>query len=108
MSIINEYMKNNRLPDCEWMARRLECNDGFTMSVQGSHFAYSTPRKNDADYYSTVEVGFPSTKPESFFSYAENENSPMDTVYGYVPVELVEREIELHGGLKGPAAYTEK
>lgn len=34
------------------------CKDGFRLSVQAGFFAYSTPRKDDADYYTHVEVGF--------------------------------------------------
>ena len=32
--------------------------------------------------------------------YAEDRERPTDTVYGYVPVEIVERVIEKHGGIK--------
>lgn len=102
MSIINEYMKNNRSKRCEWQSKRLECNDGFTMSVQASEYAYSSPRIMDADFYYKVEVGFPSAAPTFFMDYAEEADKPTETVYGYVPIELVEKEIEFHGGIKGP------
>jgi hypothetical protein len=32
-------------------------------------------------------------------SYAESRGEPRDTVYGYVPVELVDQLIEAHGGM---------
>jgi len=32
-------------------------------------------------------------------SYVENEVNPTETVYGYVPVVLVEMLIDLHGGV---------
>lgn len=102
MSIINEYMKNNRSQKHGWLVRHLECNDGFTMSVQASEYNYCKPRRSDEDWYYAVEVGYPSDKPTSFIEYAEDPSQPTDTVYGYVPIELVEQEIALHGGLKGP------
>jgi hypothetical protein len=32
--------------------------------------------------------------------YAESAEYPTETVYGYVPVELVEKLIEFHGGIR--------
>lgn len=79
-------------------APRIKCADGFSMSVQASHGAYCRPRTNLAKWES-VEVGFPSDAPESFIDYAEDPGSPTDTVYGYVPVDLVIEEINRHGGV---------
>ena len=79
-------------------AKRIECADGFSLSVQASHGAYCTPRTNVADWDS-VEVGYPSLAPTQFMSYAEDPERPTDTVYGYVPVELVVAEINDHGGV---------
>lgn len=78
-------------------AKRIECKDGFSLSVQASHGAYCQPRTNLADWYQ-VEVGYPSEAPTAFIDYAEDSDRPTDTVYGYVPVELVVDEINLHGG----------
>jgi hypothetical protein len=83
----------------------LICVDGFEMSVQAGHSLYSSP-KDISDYYTEVEVGFPSEAEELLFDYAENryENEPSytDTVYPYVPVEVVDNIINKHGGIKGP------
>ena len=76
------------------------CNDGFRMSVQASEGNYSIPRKDDADHYMEVEIGFPSDLEESILSYAENSQDPTGTVYGYVPVDLVRHIIDKHGGIK--------
>lgn len=81
------------------LAKRIECADGFSMSVQASHGAYCSPRCNIATW-TEVEVGFPSEKPDSFMHRAEDPERPTDTVYGYVPVELVVEEINRHGGVK--------
>lgn len=43
--------------------KKIICNDGFNMSVQGSQFHYCSPRKNQ-NWYNSMEVGFPSEKEE--------------------------------------------
>jgi hypothetical protein len=84
-------MKENR--KCVIMA------DGHTMSIQASEFHYCTPRQ-DSGPYSTVEVGFPDFVPSAeFMEYAEDQHNAMGTVYGYLPIEVLEAEIETHGGL---------
>ena len=80
------------------LAQRITCADGFSLSVQASHGAYCSPRENLGPWYE-VEVGFPSAEPELIMSYAEQADRPTDTVYGYVPIEMVERLIESHGGM---------
>jgi len=79
------------------IAKRIICEDGFSLSVQATHGAYCLPRHNIGPWYQ-VEVGFPSSEPELIMGYAEQPEIPTDTVYGYVPIELVEKLIELHGG----------
>ena len=96
---ILDYMKANRNKDHSWLTKRIECNDGFSISVQGSEFAYCKPREPDADYYE-VECGFPSEKPDLIMGYAERPEDPTGTVYGYVPINLVQELIDLHGGIK--------
>jgi hypothetical protein len=96
---LNEYMKNNR---GDFHVKRIECADGFSMSVQGHYGVYSNPRRalQDGEEYNEVEVGFPSLEPELIMEYCENPDNPTGTVYGYVPVNLVEQLVDLHGGLK--------
>lgn len=75
------------------------CKDGFEMSVQAGAGLYSTPRKNlENGEYTACEVGFPSEKEELLMPYAEDWKKPTETVYPYVPVEVIERVIEKHGG----------
>lgn len=78
---------------------RIICADGFSLSVQANHGAYRLPRTNIARW-THVEVGFPSAKPEEFFQYAEDDEDFTGTVYGYVPIELVEECIKNHGGME--------
>lgn len=79
------------------LAKRIVCADGFSLSVQATHGAYCLPRENLGPWY-RVEVGFPSAKPELIMEYAEQQDRPTETVYGYVPIELVAELIALHGG----------
>jgi hypothetical protein len=77
---------------------RLTCKNGLTLSVQASYTHYCTPRQ-DRGPWTHVEVGFPSVKVEALMPYAEREDKPTDTVYGWVPIELVEQVIQENGGL---------
>ena len=61
--------------------KRIECKDGFSMSVQAGTSVYSDPR-DDVGPYHSVECGFPS-------------------VYGWVPVGVVTNVIAKHGGMIG-------
>lgn len=85
---------------------RMVCADGFTMSVQGHCGAYSSPRDDFADHYTEVEVGFPSEREELLMPYIDAiDPETVDstgTVYGYVPISVIEQVIEKHGGLVGP------
>lgn len=97
---INEYLLQQRGPhDLLPVARRITCRDGFSLSVQANRGAYCSPRDNEGPWHK-VEVGFPSSVPEGIMEYAEDAEDPTGTVYGYVPVDLVEALIAKHGGMK--------
>lgn len=78
---------------------RLYCNDGYSISVQASSFHYCRPQLDGVQNYESVELGFPSKEDELINDYAEGDDYTK-TVYGYVPIEVVERLIEKHGGIK--------
>jgi len=82
---------------------RVICNDGAMLSVQASRFHYCTPRENGLNYYSMVEVGFPTvTPPKSWHKYAEiidEETELTDCIYPYIPIVLVQEFIDVHGGI---------
>ena len=97
---INEYItayRNNR-DRGDYMMTQLICNDGFEMSVQASHYHYCSP-KNVKGPYSTVEIGFPNEEEELLVAYAEDVNDLTGTVYGYVPIDVVDKVVEKHGGV---------
>ena len=74
------------------------CKDGFKMSVQAGQSLYSKPR-DVADYYEEAEIGFPSEEESLLVNYCEDETNPCGTVYSYVPVNLIDKIIEKHGGI---------
>ena len=86
------------------------CKDGFTFSGQASATHYSNP-KGYVDEYTEIEIGFPSSHDTLIEKYAENswddEPDYTDTVYGYVPVKIVDLLIKKHGGIDEDAV-TEK
>ena len=86
--------------------KRVVCADGFSMSVQAGGTHYCSPRAVvPDDKYTTVEVGYPSAREELLMPYVEDADAPTETVYGYVPVEVVKEVVAKHGGLKdGDAA----
>ena len=81
--------------------KRVVCADGFTMSVQAHSTAYCTPRIDDAECYTEVEIGFPNDVEPLILSYAEEPERPTDTVYGYVPRAKVMLVVLHHGGQVG-------
>lgn len=81
---------------------RMKCADGFSMSVQGHYGGYCRPRENWAPRYSEVEVGFPSAQEDLLMPFIDDSESPTETVYGYVPISVIEAVLEKHGGLIGP------
>jgi hypothetical protein len=82
-----------------FVSEPIECADGFKMSVQASQFHYCSPRDNKGPY-TAYEIGFPSEKEEALMPYAEDEDNPTETVYGWVPVAVINAIITKHGGIK--------
>lgn len=78
---------------------RLYCNDGFSISVQASEFRECYPQLNGVQDYESVELGYPSSEDELINEYAEGVDYT-ETVYGYVPIEVVEKLIKKHGGIR--------
>jgi hypothetical protein len=82
----------------------IKCKDGFTMSVQANDSAYCTPREDYPSIpYTHVECGYPSSKPvtKEMCEYAElcSTEDYCETVYPYVPIEIVQVELDAHGGI---------
>ena len=103
MSLINRYLQHRRTVqrlrgEVTRTVPRIICRDGFSVSVQASHSHYCGPRMDMARIYYSVECGFPSENVPEWAGYGESAGGESD-VFGYVPVELVDKVIEKHGGL---------
>ena len=81
--------------------QRVECADGFSMSVQASSYNYSHPRRDRASSYSQVEVGMPNSPEPLLTLYAEDSLDLTNTVYPYVPRQVIVDVICKHGGIIG-------
>lgn len=94
---------------------RVICDDDFSFSCQAGYGRYSSPKIyvksvvdilskhstfHDYSKFQTFELGFPSDKDELIMEFAESEEKLTNTVYPYVPVELIDQLIEKHGGIK--------
>ena len=86
----------------------ITCADGFTVSVQASwaHYAHDSNGRRPFAHEDTVlpwtlvEVGYPSARPEPWDQWAllADDPSNFECIYGYVPVDMVRRLIQFHGG----------
>ena len=103
MKTINEYIKETRniepLSGIEKIRPRVQCMDGYSVSVQLGPRLYCSPRVAGAAYYDKVELGYPSEEDPLINDYAEDSENYTDTVYGYVPVEIVDALFQKHGGI---------
>ena len=107
MDKINEYLKETRRvvgklyngSEYELIRPHLVCADGFSVSVQASEYHYCWPRINGAEKYESVELGYPNLEDSLIMDYAEDDDRPTDTVYGYVPIHIVCELVEKHGGI---------
>ena len=80
------------------MYEYVTCKDGFRVSIQGNKTGYCNPRNNIGPY-TEVELGFPNRMDNLIMGYAEDPANPCDTVYAYVPSEVVLEMILKHGGM---------
>ena len=106
MNVIANYM--NAFKHNFTQIPQIVCEDGFAMSVQASVNHYTSPRRDfdDARMYDKMEVGFPNMEEELLKpyvdAYSDEEIDYLNSVYGFVPVEIINEVIVKHGGLKRP------
>ena len=96
----HEYMFDRKVI-MEEVRPRVICADGYSVSMQVGDGLYSEPGEYGADYYSRVELGYPSAEDELINDYADDwcDRDYTDTVYPYVPVEIVDKLFDKHGGI---------
>ena len=90
----------------EWNPNRdpspwARCADGFEISIQANELLYCSPRENRGDFegdYSAVEIAC-NPQPELEWREREGTLSTGESVYAYVPVEVVNSILRRHGGV---------
>lgn len=94
-----EFLKITFDANKEWNVRPpVICADGYTVSIQGGTPSHYCVPRDACNEYLKVELGFPSVLDYELEEFAETPNTT-DTVFGYVPIDVVERVIEKHGGI---------
>ena len=78
----------------------IRCMNGLIISVQCT----SSHRANRREVYvnsewATCECGFPNRELQELKEYAEVQEHLLDTVYNYVPVDLVIKILNDNGGI---------
>lgn len=107
MKRFTDWMNEGIVKDNEMygykMTKQLKMADGTLMSIQASDGHYCTPRRYLKNYngYWEFEIGFPTKKIDCLMPYSEDSENPTDTVYGYVPFEIIQEAIESCGGVVG-------
>jgi hypothetical protein len=97
---IVDHIKKQKAKTGEFAIDQVTCADGFQVSCQASKFHYCIPREDNADW-THIELGYPSAKPTiKIRTFAEDKSDLLGTVYGYVPVKLVDEMLVKHGGIK--------
>ena len=79
--------------------RFVQFKSGFGVSIQANERNYCEPR-NNVGPYTHVELGFPSASEPLIIGYADDPDDPTGTVYGWVPVGIVQALISKHGGIE--------
>lgn len=101
MKTVKQYLEETYVPNDPYLVRKcIICNDGFSISVQGgTRGHYCEPRMHCNLYYK-VECGYPSEVENLLLEYADNPNNPTNSIYAGVPIDVIEKVIIKHGGIK--------
>ena len=94
-----EWLESTYNPNNSFHVRpHAVCADGYVVSIQGGTSGhYCVPRRL-CNQYESVELGFPSSLDPELTAYAESEDT-CDTVFGCVPIDVVETVVARHGGI---------
>lgn len=104
---INEFLRQTKefipgLPDgmkVQETRPRAVLGDGHSLSIQAGRLLHSLPGSDEAKHYTHVDVGFPSFVDPALLSYTVGNQDPMLSVYYYVPVAVLQKVLDDHGGI---------
>jgi hypothetical protein len=98
---LNRYLMHYRKPGTAVLGAvpKVVCADGTGLSIQASVGHYCIPRSNRGPW-THVEIGFPDTPLGPMIeAYAEEPKDLRNSVYAYVPIDLVWLYLATHGGM---------
>ena len=76
------------------------CKSGLKMSVQASSTHYCDPQ-DDTGPYTSVEAGYPTEPVPELIPFIDGmSNDFTESVYAWVPLELVRQVVFVRGGLE--------
>ena len=103
MKTFTDWMQEGRTKQFFPNTRSLKLADGNTLSVQASKNHYCNPRNTFDDYsvYDSFEVGFPSKHYDSLEQYKDGPDVQTNSVFGWVPKEIIEKIVNDAGGVVG-------
>jgi hypothetical protein len=98
---LQNFPEDYRVQQC----KTLLLADGTSLSIQAGLHHYCSPKKNcssgDYNFYDSFEIGFPSRVIPELLEYAQEPDNPTETVYPYVPKDLIRGIITNTGGVVG-------
>ena len=78
----------------------LVCRDGLKLPIQASSYHYCSPR-NHVGPWDSMELGFPSKPVPELRKWRQDlgdDYPDEECVFGWVPVDMLLKTIEKHGG----------
>lgn len=102
LKLLNKHLRDTNTSESYNIRPRFNFKLGekdCSVSIQASECAYSNPRKANEEVYQEVELGYPDFDfTDSFISkYAENKIKSRDSIYGYVPLKELAKELSRLG-----------
>ena len=87
---------------------RAKCADGYSVSIQaGSGSGLRCWPHEDTDEFTHVAVDFPSCVDEELLPYRFDMEDEDEIFYLFVPVEVLDKVLEKHGGIVGTQTMVE-
>lgn len=98
-----DWMNEGKFGTYPTNTKRLLLADGNSLSVQAPEYHYCSPREtmSDYSYYDSFEIGFPSKHYDSLEPFKDGPEDQTESVFGWVPVEVLEKLITEAGGVVG-------
>lgn len=104
-SMTNEFLREHYIPKKhgKYVPRpRAKCADGYSVSIQaGSGAGVRCWPNEDTDKFTHVALDLPSCVDEELLPYRYDLDDPDEIFYFFVPVEIVDKVLEKHGGIVG-------